>query len=102
MITLLVKDAEGVQRDHHQHDRTSREMNGQTWIDLRRVMGEGERHDARAHNALSQIAAACNEGERVVMKLPCPDERATLLGKIHAQLCAADARRQGDESSWGH
>ncbi len=36
------------------------------------------------------------------MELARPNERATLLGKIHTQLCAADARRRGDESPWDH
>src|SRR6266536_4499743 len=93
---------EGIQRDHHQHNRESCQMNGQTRNKLRGVISEGEGYDARADNPLSDVAAARDKGERVVMERSCPDERTAMLGEIDAELCTTDTRRQADQSPWDH
>lgn len=66
-------------------------MYERTWKYLRRVMDAGEERDARAHKALSQVAATIEESKRVVVKLSRQGERSARHRKIYAEFCTADA-----------
>src|SRR6266567_3177203 len=77
-------------------------MNGQTGNELRGVRSEGERYDARPNDPLSDVAAARDKGESVVMERSCPDERTAMLGEIDAEPCTTDTHRQADQSPWDH
>src|SRR6266568_648536 len=86
------RDTEGIQRNHRQYNRASRRMNGQTRDELCGVISEGKGYDARANDPLAHVAAARDEGERVVMERARPDEGTAMSGKIDPELCATDPR----------
>src|SRR5258708_17253316 len=77
-------------------------MERHTLDNLGGIDRKSQANHAHPHHTLTQVAAASNKAECLMVELTRPDEPTACLWKVNTKLCRAETCCQGHHKPWNH